>query len=866
MPPRSTIAIAIADSHSQDVRYALRTLRRSPGFSAVVIVSLALGIGANTAIFSLINALMLRALPVRAPAELVELLSNIPSESRFGQTRLNSWPWKFYEHYRDHNHVFSDIIGVSPARWHVSGHGLNDETVDGEYVTGNFFPALGVQAAAGRLIGPADAHDDRPGTGDVAVAVISWSFWRSRFNLDPKIIGSRLTIEGVPVAIIGVAHQTFFGLQIGAGPDLWVPASLEPLLRRSNASSNPDAPASPSTRLDGSMNLKLLARLAPGVSVEQAGVEMRVLDQFRMGEVAARTKAPWARQLAMYVVPGRTGLSAIRQFYAPFLLGLMAVVGLLLLIACTNVASLLLARGAARQREMAVRVSLGAGRVRVIRQLVTESLVLSALGCIPGTALAYAGAHALVRIVASQRQFPGLPRMLDMQVQPDLRVLLFTAGLALLTALLFGLVSAWNAFVSAPVSSLREGGHATETPSRRLFGKSLIVAQVAVSIVLLSAAGLFIRHLSNLRGEGLGFERDDVLLVRLDTSRGASDPNQLGHRYRELLQRFSAIPGVRSATQSGITPIQGPGAASKVTVEGVEERAEQRTFIALNWVAPKYFDTFGTPIVAGRDFTFDEAETRPPVAIINQSMARHYFGRANPVGRRFTMEERNGRPGMPYEIVGVVVDAKYSDLHDIAPETIYLNAYQNGPGRFPQFALRTTGGASGTSNATAIGSAVQLAVRDVLKTVPIAKMTTLADQMDASIVPERLMATLVGLFGAVGALLAAIGLYGLLAYTVTRRVTEIAIRMALGATPRDVTRMVLTSAITLVAAGLAIGVPLAISGRRLAASVVRAATADAASALPIVIAAIAMLALALIAAYVPARRAARVQPIEALRQ
>jgi putative ABC transport system permease protein len=828
------IMVTLVDGLRQDVRYALRSLRRSPGFSAVVILSLALGIGANTAIFSLVNALMLRPLPVRTPGELVELLGNVPSEPRV-IGHLNGWSRTVYEHFRDHNHVFSDLAGVQSARLHVSGPdgaspagvGSATEAIDGEYVTPNLFPALGVQPALGRLIGP----------NDTAVAVVSFSFWRSRFNLDPKVVGTRLTVDGVPTVIIGVAPQAFFGLQVGTGPDLWLPL-----------------PA----RSDAAMNLKLIGRLKPGVSIDQARAEMRVLDQFRVDEVASRVKAPWVRQLAIYVEPASSGFSLIRQFYGPSLLALMAVVSLLLLIACTNVASILLARGAARQREMAVRVSLGAGRLRLVRQLVTESLVLSTLGGLPGVAIAYAGAVTLARIVASQRAYPGLPRHLEMQIQPDVRVLLFTVGLALLTGILFGLVSAWNAFAAAPVSSLRAGGDANETPSRRLFGKSLIVAQVAVSIVLLSAAGLFIRHLSNLRTQGLGFDSDAVLLVRLDTSRGGYDPTELGRRYGELLQRFAAIPGVRSATQSAITPIQGPGAARKVNVEGVVERPEDRKFIAMNTVAPKYFETFGTPIIAGRDFTFEEA-TRPPVAIINQSVARHYFGTANPIGRHFTFEGANGQPGVPYEIVGVVADAKYSDLHDAAPETIYINALQDGPGRLPQFALRTTG-----VRGDAVASAVQLAVRDVLKTVPIAKMTTLADQMDSSIVPERLIAMLSGLFGALGALLAAIGLYGLLAYTVARRVTEIAIRMALGATPRDVTRMVLTSAIGLVAAGLVIGVPIAIWSRHLAASAVRAVTVDAA--FPIVIAAIAMLALALVAAYLPARRAARVQPIEALRQ
>ena len=811
----------------QDLRFGLRLWRKSSGFTAVAVLSLALGIGANTATFSLVYTLLLRSLPVRDPQQLVELLHRYPGEPHF-----NGFSWQTYQLIRDHNDVFSGLIAAADQPFHLAGESLESQTVAGEYVDGSYFRVLGLKPAIGRLIGP---EDDRMGSPS-AVAVVSWAFWKSRFDLNPAILGKQLIVENVPVTVVGVAPRRFAGLQIESRQDVWLPLAMEPIVRH------------PSSTISAGGWLALVGRLKPGVSMEQARAELAVLYQSTLDDQAKATNNPFLRKMHFEMEPAGAGLSRLREEFAEPLVVLMMVVGLVLLIACTNVASMLLARGATREREMALRISLGAGRMRLFRQMLTESMLLCGAGTLVGIVLAYFGAETLVRIIVAARRV-GPP--VEFHVQTDANVLLFTAAVALLTGLLFGSVPALRAMGTAPASSLSHSGRSGATKSWRILGRSLVMAQVALSVVLLSAAGLFIGYLSNLEHLDLGFQRDHVLLVTLDPADSGYQGEALSRAYQELLPRLEAIPGVRSASICGASPISGAGANRGVTVEGYQAKTGEIRNVMENWVAPNYFETLGTPLLAGRDFSLQD-QGRPRVAIVNHMMARYYFGDGNPIGKHVTFD---GDP-LPYEIVGVVGDAKYLEIREPIWRTIYLNTFQ-APWVASQFALRTN------IDPTNVAAHVRRTVRDVLKGVAVGRVITLTDQVDASLVPERLIAMLSGCFAVLGALLTAIGLYGLLAFTVARRINEIGVRMALGATRSDVARMVLGDALAMVSVGLLIGAPIAFWARSFAAKLIQGLPVE--PAVPIVFGVVAMIAVALTAAYFPTRRATRVEPMEALR-
>jgi predicted permease len=808
---------------SHDLRYALRLMRRDPGFTAVAVLSLAFGIGANTAIYSLFYTIMLRQLPVAHPEQLVEFLFSDP-----GQVRDDGyWPWERYEYVRDHNHVFSALTGMTFDNLaSLRLEGSDPETVIEESVLGNYFQVLGLKPSIGRLTGP----EDVPASGDGEAAVVSWSWWNNRFHRDPAILGKRIFVNDAPKTIVGVAPRGYVGPRVGSRTDVWLPYQKD--------------------------TVRMLARIKPGVTRQQAQAEMRVLLHSLLQQSAARNHAK-VKPIHLDVEAAGAGLARVREQYGKALVLLMGVVGLLLLLACINMASVLLARSAGRQRELAVRVGLGAGRGRLVRQMLTEAVMLSGAGTLVGVLLAYAGTGILVRIMASGRAFEHI----DVEVQPDLHLLAVTAGIGVLTGLLFGLAPAWYAFRATPASALRQSGRGGDKWFWRLFGKGLVASQVALSIFLVTGTAVFLTHLSKLRNYDLGFRSDHVLLMVLDPAHSSYKREQLAAPYQQLLARLQSIPGVLSASITGCTPLQGCGSGSRfVKTEGHPEQPEERLRPAVYFVAPRYFETLGIPLAAGRDFGPRDIGG-PRVAIVSGAVARHYFPGENPTGRNITIVH-DPRPfpfgdDRPYEIIGVVGDVKPFELRDAPYPTIYFDMFQVNR-VFDQFQVRTR------SDPAAMAETVRRVAREVLPDVPVKRTTTLAAQVDSNIVPERLIATLSEFFGGLGAVLAGIGIYGLLAYSVARRTNEIGVRMALGATPRDVRRLVLRDTLGLLCVGLAAGWFLVVWGRPLAASLIQDLKPESAG--PLALAAGAIAAVALLASYIPVRRATRVDPMVALRQ
>ncbi|HKQ90485.1 MAG TPA: ABC transporter permease [Blastocatellia bacterium] len=813
----------------QDLRFATRMLLKNPGFTVVAALTLALGIGANTAIFTLMDAVLLKRLPVKQPEQLVEPMM-------VSGKAYNSFSWQAFQHWRQRNQSLSGLIASSNSRFYCVVEGAAPERVAGQYVTGDFFSVLGVSPAIGRMITPGDDRFEAPN----AVAVISDGYWSRRFGRDPAALGKRIVVEDVPLTIVGVAPAEFSGLQVGSRVDLWAPLATEPLMHRPSFTSSA-----------GYKWLQLVGRMKPGISLDQARADLDLLFRpavvepelaLQTGPEAERRGLDWR----LKVEPAGNGLSPLREQFSKPLAVLMVIVGLVLLIACANLANLLLTRAATRGREIAVRLALGAGRARLIRQLLTESLLLSLIGAAAGVLLANFGAQYLLEILESGRT----PVLLD--VQPDSRALVFTALLSVLTALLYGLAPALRASRSDLIAALKVGGRGLEFGgSRQRLSRSLIVAQIAISLILLVGAGLFLRTLRNLHSIDLGFERENVLLVTLDPSHSGYAPEQTRHSFLALLDGIQAIPGVRSASLSWNPPVAGGGSSRTVSLEGRAPGPEAKREIYVNWVAPRYFETLGVPLMAGRDFGSHDTPTSPGAVILNQTMARVFFGDANPIGQRIRVGDNDIR-----EVVGVVGDSHYLEVREQITPTLYLNTFQS-PAPGGEFAIRATG------DPNAVIPAVRREIERHVKGMAIANVRTLASQVDAWIVQERLVALLSSCFSGLAMFIAAVGLYGVLSYTVARRTQEIGIRMALGAQPRDVMAMILKEITWLVCLGLALGVPLALILGRFTADLLYGLTPT--DPLTIVAGILVMLTVALLAGYVPARRASRVDPMVALR-
>jgi macrolide transport system ATP-binding/permease protein len=855
----------------QDLRYGLRALRQSRGFTAVAVLSLALGIGGNTAIFSLIDAVLLKSLPVDDPQHLVALqwasqgwpevingLSGTMYPDGAGRNVSPSFSYPLYEQLRSQNHVFSNVLAMSgnSSEFNVGYRG-EPGRAEGKLVSGTFFDTLGVQPALGRALTP---DDDR--AESAPAAVISYGYWERRFGRDPALVGKTVTLNSVPFTIVGVCPPEFFGVQPGRAVDVWVPLHQQPRVEPRWSPQGPQGKGTataPSSLFQMSRRwwVVMVARLKPGVSEQQARAEAEViLQQSIAPDVKAGTKPENLPHLE--VTAGSKGLDDLRRQFSKPLAILMAVVGLVLLIACANVANLLLARGTSRQKEMAVRLAIGAWRSRLIRQLLTESVLLAALGGALGLALAFWSTDLLVAFMSSGRE------PLNLSVKPDPWVLGFTAAVSILTGILFGLSPALRSTRLDLTPALKESGgkEPGATPGRHArrvgIGSTLVVAQVSLSLLLLVGAGLFVRTLTNLENVNAGFDERNLLLFGIDPTQDGYKGQRLADFYRQLAQGIAAQPGVRSVSMSSATLIGGGMSSLSTFIQGnAPKQADKDGGVSayVNEVGPNFFETLGIPIVLGRTIKERDTSTAPKVVVVNQEFARQFLG-GSPVGRRLGFDGKKGSG--EYEIVGVVGGAKYEDLRSDVPPTVYIATLQE-PADLGamHFEVRTAGDPNQMIPAVrrvAEGLDSNLALFDVRSQV---------QQIDQTLFQERLFARLTGFFGMLALLLGCIGVYGVMAFAVTRRTREIGIRMALGASRSGILGMVLRETLVLVAIGITLGVFGALEATRLISSLLFGLKPN--DPLTIAGAALLLVAAAAFAGYVPARRASRVDPMVALR-
>ena len=833
----------------QDVRYAVRTLTRNPGFALVVVFTLGLGIGANTAIFSLMDQVLLRRLPVKNPHELVQLDGPGPFSGRTQNDRTFSYP--MYADLRDRNDVFAGLVARFPSSATMTMRN-QAERVDVELVSGNTFEVLGVNAIVGRTLSPDD--DRTPGAHPVAV--LSHSYWQRRFAGAPAVLNQVVTINSTPVTIVGVAPAGFAGVAAAQTTDLFMPLMMK-------------AEVTPTWNdLDNRRSrwLNVIGRLRPGLTTDAAKARLDVLyrqiNEFELQSVPAFVSGSERfregfRAKTLTLHPASQGLSDLRQSVQTPLFVLMAMVGLVLLIACANVANLLLSRASARQKEVAVRLALGAGRRRLIRQTMTESLVLAGLGGIVGVVLSIWVGDLLLSVMP----FESFTRSLS--TEPDLRVGFFTAALALLTAVVFGLIPALQASRPELNRTLREeAGNLSGGTRHAHFRKGLVVAQVALSMLLIAGAGLFARSLYNLKTLDTGFAVDGLITFRIDPSLNGYDQTRIKRFYDQLLQDIRRIPGVQSVSLAQVAMLTGSVSSRTVQVQGYEPKPDENLNPWTNEVGPDYFRTTGMPLVAGREFTERDVDGAPLVAIVNQSFANYFFPNENPIGRRFGFRVMDNPAAI--EIVGVVKDSLYADMRqgtteeNQTPRFAYIPYQQSTELNEMTFYVRSAGLATET-----MPEQLRQTVRRTDAGMPIYEMQTMERTVDEALFNERMLALLSASFGLLATALAAIGLYGVMSYTVSRRTREIGIRIALGAERPTVVWMVLREVAFLTAVGIGIGVPAALALSRFVRSQLYGIEpSDPAT---LVIAATTLAAVGLFAGYIPARRAARVQPVRALR-
>jgi putative ABC transport system permease protein len=829
---RDTRGIQWLEELWQDLRYGARMLVRNPGFTSVAVLSLALGIGANTAIFSLLDAILLKRLPVKQPEQLVIVATAAPGLSE----PISSFSYPVFRELNEKNSVFAGMFARATMPMSMSDGGQAERVV-GELVSGDFFTLLGVGPHLGRIFSEADNRSP----GAHPVTVISFNFWQHRFNSDQQIIGKTINLNGYPFTVIGVAAQGFNGVEVGIAPDVRIPIMMNGQV----------LPATPPVESRGASWLSVIARLKPDTSMEQAQAAADITFQIAREPDVRRISgdSPDTRifkSLRIQLDSARTGVSQLRDQFSHPLIVLMYLVGVVLLIACLNVANLLLARGATRQKEIAVRLALGAGRFRMIRQLLTEGLLLSALGGAAGLIFARLGTDALLGFLPQGR----IPTVIELN--PDLRMLGFTLGVTLLTGILFGLAPAIQSTRPDLIPALKNETIMVPGGRRRWeLRRLLVVLQVALSLALLVGAGLFVRSLRNLKAVDYGYDADQVVTLALDPSQNGYKLDLVRNFYTQLNDRVSALPGVKSATYTRNLPFSGSYTRIGIGVPGYQPHPNEAMAVLLNQVGPQFFVTFGTPLLQGRDFDTQDTPESPKVVIVNHSLARYFFGNENPLGKRISLESYKD-----LEIIGVVADAKYRTLKEAAPQTAYIPYSQYGNLGQRMVCVRATGDAD-----VLIGT-IRGEVRALDPNLPVYNVKTFAEQINESVGQERLIALLSSFFGLFALLLAALGLYGVMAYTVARRTREIGIRMALGAQTDGVLWLVLRETLLLVLIGIAIGLPVALAATQLIEGLLFGLTAT--DPLTIMLATSVMIVIAALAGYLPARRAARVDPMVAL--
>ncbi|MFZ0211513.1 MAG: ABC transporter permease [Candidatus Acidiferrales bacterium] len=827
------------DTLLQDIRFAFRILRKTPLVTSIAIISLALGIGANTAIFSLIDAVMLRMLPVQDPEQLVEILFRSPTASRLRPNVTNP----IWEQVRDHQDAFASVFAWRSTDFDLADGG-QENTIPGVYASGDYFTSLGVRPAAGRLL---TASDDVRGCS--GAAVLGYGYWQSHYAGAESAIGSFIQLNGYSFPIVGVAQRGFSGIDIGTSLGVAIPICAEAILDGKDSSLD----------VRDDWWLGMMGRLKPGTSVEQVGAHMKVLSQPLFGAVVPQDWPSKSqdifRKYTFAVLPAATGAGgpfALRAHYRQPLEILMFVVGLVLLIACANIASLLLARSAARQKEIAVRLSLGASRGRLIRQVLTESVVLSGAGALLGVFFARWGSALLVRFVSTQEN------QVFLDVQMDGRVLAFTIGIAVLCGLLFGILPALRSTRVSAMSAMKEGqSQGAGGRSQSVAARWIVAVQVAFSLILLIGTGLFIRTFTNLVTLDAGFDRNNVLMVETNIHNAQIPEPARASLYGQMLAKLEAVPGVVSASQCRMTPLSGRQWDSSLAIAGGSLPAGADSDIFLNWITPDFFATMRTPILEGRAFDARDTATSTPVVIVNQLLARTYFPGQNPVGKHLLANSKGMLSTPPMEIIGVTQDAKYNSLReDFQPEAYFPLAQIGGVGEGTTFEIRTA------MKPGMLISAVRDAMTSVNKSASL-QFTTLKQEADDSVLQEHLMAVLSGFFGGLALLLTAIGLYGVMAYVVTQRTHEIGIRMALGAQQSSILCLVMRDAAIVLVAGVAAGLLGSIWITRLVRQLLYGLTPNDPSTLALAI--LALVAVALVATYIPARRAMRVDPMVALR-